>query len=119
MRRLHCLQVNYYAPSKLAVSDIYAPGGYPDADAAALSAHEGGANSSDAGSQRGEACPPPRWPAAVCKMKTVSSQLVALCSMVPISSFNSTDWGAGWMVVHEATGCIEDDTSRIHRCDNT
>jgi hypothetical protein len=55
--RLHYLQVNYYAPSKLAVSDIYAPGGCPDVDAAALSAHEGGSDPSDAGAQQGEACP--------------------------------------------------------------
>ena len=53
--RQYYLQVNYYAPAKLSVSDIYAPGGYPDADAAALSAHEGGSDPSDAGSQRGEA----------------------------------------------------------------
>ena len=118
-RRLHYLQVNYYAPAKLSVSDIYAPGGYPDADAAALSAHEGALDPSDASSQRGDACPPPSWPRAVCEIKVMASELVALCSMVPSSSFNSIAWGTGWMVVHEATGRIEDDTSRIHRYDNS
>ena len=54
-RQLHYLQVNYYAPAKLSVSDIYAPGGYSDADAAALSAHEGASDPLDASSQRGEA----------------------------------------------------------------
>jgi hypothetical protein len=47
----------------------------------------------------------------------MSSELIAPGSMVPHPSFNSTDWGAGWMVVHEATGRIEDDTSRVHRYD--
>jgi hypothetical protein len=53
-----CPQVNYYAPSKLSVSDIYAPGGYPDADAAALSAHELGAGPAGTGSTQGRSCPP-------------------------------------------------------------
>lgn len=47
------MQVNYYAPGKLAVSDIYAPGGYPDADAAAMRAHEGAEDQLSSASQQG------------------------------------------------------------------